>query len=112
MRAAITSVIAVLAVLSACGGASGPPGGSPEPTTSPPPASPSEGEEVTVRGTVQRGVEPGCLLLVTSEREYLLLDTPQLRVGRQYLVRGKTRPSAATTCMQGTPLAVERADPL
>lgn len=111
MRAALASVIAVLAVLSACGGASAPPGGSPQPTTSPP-TSPSEGEEVLVRGTVQRGVEPGCLLLVTPGREYLLLDAPELEVGKQYLVRGKTRPRAATTCMQGTPLAVQRADPL
>ncbi|NIJ13775.1 hypothetical protein FHU38_004119 [Saccharomonospora amisosensis] len=112
MRAAVTLIVAAFALVGACGGEANPPSESGELTTSPPPASPSEGEEVLVRGIVQTGVEPGCLLLITPGREYLLLDAPQVEVGKRYLVRGKLRPGAATTCMQGTPMTVLRADPL
>ncbi|MEV0705010.1 hypothetical protein AB0I53_44825 [Saccharopolyspora sp. NPDC050389] len=66
--------------------------------------------EVTVRGVVRSGVEQGCLVLSTADREYLLVHPPStLRPGVTAVVRGRLEPGMVTTCMQGTPLVVSEA---
>ncbi|MBB5159786.1 hypothetical protein [Saccharopolyspora phatthalungensis] len=63
-----------------------------------------------MRGVVRRGVEPGCLVLGTAERQYLLVNpSPALRPGVTAVVRGRLEPALVTTCMQGTPLVVSEA---
>ncbi|WP_019819132.1 hypothetical protein [Saccharomonospora saliphila] len=123
MREVLPVVAAVAVVLSGCADGPTPPAG-PSPTgTSPtgpsaPPSTPTtdtsaEGTAVTVRGTVARGVEAGCLVLATGQREYLLLRAgPELRPGAEVVVRGRTRPAMPTTCMQGVPLVVEEVEPV
>ncbi|PXY22192.1 hypothetical protein [Prauserella muralis] len=108
--AAATAV--ALPLLAACGDTPptdrmppAPPSVSSTTTPTSPPAKP--GEEITVRGTVASGVEPNCLVLSAGGREYLLLEPePVLKPGVQAVVRGRTHPNQATTCMQGTPLRV------
>ncbi|MFI0462696.1 MULTISPECIES: hypothetical protein [Saccharopolyspora] len=66
--------------------------------------------EVTVRGVVRSGVEQGCLVLATADREYLLVHPPStLRPGVTAVVRGRIETGMVTTCMQGTPLVVSEA---
>lgn len=63
-----------------------------------------------MRGAVRSGVEPGCLVLNTGDREYLLVHPPpELRPGVTAVVRGRIEPGMVTTCMQGTPLVVSEA---
>ncbi|KHF45625.1 hypothetical protein MINT15_08420 [Saccharomonospora viridis] len=64
-----------------------------------------------VHGTVERGVEPNCLVLVTDEQEYLLVNAgPEVRPGARVVVRGTPEPDLVTTCMQGVPLVVDDVD--
>jgi len=60
-------------------------------------------------GTVTAGVEPGCLLL----DGYLLVGGPKdvLRPGARVVVTGEEQPDLMTTCMQGKPFRVQRAQP-
>jgi hypothetical protein len=124
----IAAVFALLAFgLSGCADEYGPDEPS---TTSPPPATtpgqsgpersrppeppsstnPKEGQ-VLVHGTVERGVEPNCLVLVTDEQEYLLVNAgPEIRPGARIVVRGTPEPDLVTTCMQGVPLVVDDVD--
>ncbi|CAM2907134.1 hypothetical protein SAXI111661_07745 [Saccharomonospora xinjiangensis] len=120
MRGIVSGIVVALCasssvVLAACSG--------PDDQGEPPPASPpattpgqsdptrTEGAEVTLRGTVSRGVEPNCLVLTSGGREYLLLEGgPEVRPGAEVVVHGTLRPGMATTCMQGTPLVVDDAD--
>lgn len=78
---------------------------SPELTVSP---SPGFGAPITVTGTVEEGVEAGCLVLRTEERTYLLLGGPRasLRPGESITVEGTTTDALLTTCQQGQPLQV------
>lgn len=64
-------------------------------------------------GTVQAGVEPGCLVLDTGEQSYLLVggDQATLRAGERVVVRGLPKPDLMTTCQQGTPLEVQEVRP-
>ncbi|MER7458335.1 hypothetical protein [Micromonospora sp. NPDC126480] len=75
---------------------------SPGGPTKPPP----EGA-ATLTGTVESGVEPGCLLL----DGYLLIGGPRdvLTAGASVIVTGKIQPDLMTTCQQGTPFMVETA---
>ncbi|NUT51489.1 MAG: copper chaperone PCu(A)C [Saccharothrix sp.] len=79
------------------------------PTGSSPPASPV----TTLRGLVQEGVEPGCLVLNTGTGQFLLLgaDPQVVRAGAEVVVEGVARPGQATTCQQGTPFSVQDARP-
>ncbi len=93
------------------------PGGSPSPGT------PSVGPELptdkipsaaargpmTITGTVAAGVEANCVLL----NGYLLLGGPRdlLRDGAKVTVTGRPQPGLMTTCQQGTPFAVDSAQP-
>ncbi len=74
------------------------------------PAGPSKPPPVgaaTLTGTVQAGVEPGCLLL----DGYLLVGGPRavLTPGASVLVTGKIQPDLVTICQQGIPFLVETA---
>lgn len=113
MRVVVVALLAFSVVgLAACsdsGGPDAPPPGRPSATTPERPETrPTPGAEVTLRGTVTRGVEPNCLVLAAEGREYLLLETgPEVRPGLEVTVRGTVRPDVATTCMQGTPFVVD-----
>jgi hypothetical protein len=74
------------------------PGGSTAPRTG----------EVTVTGGVEAGVEPGCRLLRTTDRLYLLIggDRTRMSAGSRLTVRGQVEPDLMSTCQQGTPLRV------
>lgn len=65
---------------------------------------PTSRGEMTLRGTVEPGVEAGCLLL----EGYLLLGGDQrvLVAGAEVVVEGKPDPGAITTCQQGIPFNV------
>lgn len=70
------------------------------------------GEEITVTGVVQPGVEPNCRVLATEDGDYLLLGSdPALQEGRRVVVTGTKKPETATTCMQGLPLEVKDVRP-
>ncbi len=60
-------------------------------------------------GTVDQGVEPGCLVL----GQYLLIGGSQdlLKPGASVSVTGTVATGMATTCQQGTPLQVEKVEP-
>jgi hypothetical protein len=65
-----------------------------------------ESPQVRVEGTVVEGVEHGCLLLVSSGEEYLLLGA-RPDVGARVEVVGTIDRGAMSTCQQGVPLRVE-----
>jgi hypothetical protein len=84
-----------------------PPPSPPRTGTGPPPAT----GQVTVRGRVEEGVEPGCTVLrADNGTVYLLVgaDTTIAAPGARVEVVGDPRIDMVTTCMQGTPLAVRR----
>ncbi|WP_426563801.1 hypothetical protein ACPPVT_21145 [Angustibacter sp. McL0619] len=92
---------------------SSPPSESPMPSPSysakyPPPAS----GEVTVTGTVEAGVEGGCVILRTDTTLYQLVgQDPAIVAGAKVTVRGRPDPGLITTCQQGTPLHVIEVTP-
>ncbi|SFQ58926.1 hypothetical protein SAMN05421810_11070 [Amycolatopsis arida] len=61
-----------------------------------------------MRGVVQDGVEPGCLILATGTEQYLLLGAggAMAKPGAEVVVTGRVEPDTLTTCQQGVPLAV------
>ena len=91
-------------------------GGSPTtvaPTTSAPTPTTSEVPrdqlKVLVTGTVQEGVEPGCLILDTGKgQRYALLskDKSKLKPGAKVAVVGVRAPGQISYCQQGQPLEV------
>jgi hypothetical protein len=91
-------------------------GGSPTtvaPTTSAPTPTTSEMPrdqiKVLVTGTVQQGVEPGCLILDTGKgQRYVLLsqDTSKLKPGAKVEVVGVRATGQISYCQQGQPLEV------
>jgi hypothetical protein len=64
---------------------------------------------LTLTGTVEAGVERGCLLL----DGYLLLggDRTLIVAGARVTVTGRPEPGTLTTCQQGTPFRVETTEP-
>ncbi|MFI5916595.1 hypothetical protein [Dactylosporangium sp. NPDC051541] len=108
--------------LAGCGSTSSPVTGPPPvvassgaPSLSPAPSSsPGAGSaEVSLRGVVKDGVEPGCVLLATAEQEtYLLVggDKTALRTGTTVTVYGRPEPGLMSTCQQGTPFRVTRVE--
>ena len=105
------ALAAAVASAVACGAQATPGGSAPPVDLASSRAAPGE---ITVIGTVYKGVESGCYLLRTSGRPYLLIGSdPDLRdVGARLIVRGDARPGAPTTCMQGIPLYVTDARPV
>ncbi len=118
----LTLVAGLSLALGGCGG-----GGDddaaddPAPTTSSPTPSPTntgplppdvprdpKAKTVTVSGRVSLGVEPGCTLLESNGRLYLLLGAAAAGVkeGDGVRVTGTTAPDVMTTCQQGLPLQV------
>ncbi|MGH3516504.1 MAG: hypothetical protein ACRDQ7_03635 [Haloechinothrix sp.] len=112
---AVVLVIAATAFVSgaACGERVPPAGpGSPEPTTSAPNPSPPPGAETTLRGTVEAGVEAGCLVLSVNDKVYLLLGgEPRPRPGSRVEVTGQVDTDLMTTCQQGLPFVVTEVRP-
>jgi hypothetical protein len=83
------------------------------PTPSTEPGS-TGGSQVTATGTVQAGVEPGCLLLHADQGTVYLLvggDRRQLRAGGRIQVTGRVVPDLLSTCQQGEPLRVGSVGP-
>jgi len=127
----------MLAVLAACGSGGGgsdedpTPTSSAEPTTSPeateespvpeettPYLDPSLGDTTkpgsatTISGTVEAGVEAGCLVLEYDGTLYGIygnVDTAIVYAGAQVTLQGKVDSGMMTTCQQGTPFVVEDA---
>lgn len=71
---------------------------------------------MTVSGTVVEGVEPSCLILQTSGKDYLLLlpasmDRSKVRPGAKLVVRGRLQPGMMSYCQQGTPFMVSSVSP-
>jgi hypothetical protein len=76
------------------------------PLTSKYPSTPASGE-ITVTGTVEAGVERGCVMLRAGGAVYQLVGKdPAIVMGARVTVRGRPDPGLITTCQQGTPLHV------
>jgi hypothetical protein len=81
----------------------------PAPTGAPATAPPVAGDTVTVRGTVRKGVERGCLLVdATDGKAWLLIGQarPSLRAGARVRVVGQRVETFANTCGEDAALAV------
>ena len=126
MRRLATTVLFVLLGAAAAGcatagsgtGGTGGAGGTVPPSapssTAAPTASPTgSGSSITVDGVVEHGVEPGCLVLRTGSKSYLLLRgdggeaAENVPVAVPVRVRGEVITGIASYCQQGTPLLVD-----
>lgn len=73
---------------------------------------PTESGSITVDGIAERGVEPGCLVLRTGSKSYLLLRSDggeaaeNVPVAVPIRVHGDVITDIASYCQQGTPLLV------
>jgi hypothetical protein len=118
-RLAAAVLFVLLGLATGCAGAgsgsAGRPSGRPptpvSSTTTPAPG-PGESGSITVDGVVERGVEPGCLVLRTGSTSYLLLRSDggeaaeNVPVAVPIRVRGDVITGIASYCQQGTPLLV------
>lgn len=69
---------------------------------------PGRGRTITVRGTVDEGVEAGCLTITAASGTWTLVGaTAGLKPGDTVTVRGTVREDLATTCQQGPALWVD-----
>ena len=111
MRAKVWAVVAAAVLAAGCADAGQDNGPGTPPPSSPTPTSAPGPEETVLRGTVVKGVEPGCLVLSTDEGQYLLLggDQDVLSVGEDVVVEGVPQPGRPTVCQQGTPFTVTEA---
>jgi hypothetical protein len=77
------------------------------PVTTPPAG---KGRFMTIRGTIQPGVEPGCLILSTDNEVFQLVGPPtaNLKAGMTVEVSGAPDKTLVTTCQQGTPFVVTK----
>ena len=77
----------------------------PAPTSAAPPTA---GPTVTVDGVVEKGVEPGCLVLKAGRTSYLLQGAAasSAPVAVPVRVSGQLLQNVASYCQQGTPLEV------
>jgi hypothetical protein len=62
------------------------------------------GKPVTVDGTIEAGVEPGCRVLTAGSTRYLVLGADDAPMGVPVRVEGVLQPGVLSTCQQGTPL--------
>jgi len=61
---------------------------------------------IEATGCVQKGVEAGCLLLITAEgKKYNIFAKPQPAIGTWIRIRG-SRHEGPTICMEGIPVRV------
>jgi hypothetical protein len=81
-------------------------------STSPSPE-PRDQIKVVATGTVQPGVEPGCLILDTGKERYVLLskDKSKLTAGSRVEVTGVRSAGQISYCQQGNPLEVQSVKP-
>lgn len=93
--------------------ASQPPSDAPPSSPGLPTTSPTPGAELTLTGTVEAGVERGCMLLAAEGKKYLLSggDPKVVKVGAKITVRGYADPGRPSFCMQGIPFTVTEAHP-
>lgn len=72
---------------------------------------PVKGVTVTIQGTVEAGVENGCLVLVSGDNVYGLFggDPAVVKAGARVEVTGYEAPDVISFCQQGTPFQVESA---
>lgn len=135
-------LLVVLAACGAGGGGSEDPSETPtsvsptEPTTSPeatateetpvpddttPRLDPSSGDtskpgadaQKTITGTIESGVESGCLVLEHGGTVYGIFgnyDSQVVYAGAEVTLHGKVDPNMMSTCQQGTPFVVEEAE--
>ena len=95
------------------GSPSAPSSTAPSSTAAPTPSPIASGPAITVDGVVERGVEPGCLVLRTGSKSYLLLGgdgseaAEHVPVAVPVRVRGEVITGIASYCQQGTPLLVD-----
>ena len=69
---------------------------------------PGRGRPVTVTGTVDEGVEAGCLTITAAQGTWTLVGaTAGLKPGDMVTVRGTVRDDLSTTCQQGPALWVD-----
>ena len=97
-RAAAAVLLALLAT-----GCADPGSGAP-----PPAPAPATGGSLTVDGVVEKGVEPGCLVLRAGAKSYLLQGAQASGAPLAVPVRVSGDPvdNVASYCQQGTPLQV------
>jgi hypothetical protein len=117
-RAAAALLFALLAAGCANPGSGSGSGGPPPPaptstaptSTLPVPVPPpvTGGPTVTVDGVVEKGVEPGCLVLRAGTKSYLLMGVQASAAPTAVPVRvtGELVTDVASYCQQGTPLQV------
>ncbi|MGH3736522.1 MAG: hypothetical protein ACRDT6_13035 [Micromonosporaceae bacterium] len=97
--------------------ASAPPSESPSSTPGPSlspqpdPSKPGKGGTVELRGTVESGVEHGCLIMTVGGKTYTLVggDREVVKAGADVVVRGVEDPDIMTICQQGVPFRVTEA---
>ena len=74
---------------------------------------PGSTSEMTITGTVQSGVESGCLILEyegTVHGIYGSYDSSIVYAGAEVTLRGAVDEGMMTTCQQGTPFVVSEAE--
>lgn len=75
---------------------------------------PGSGSATTITGTVQSGVESGCLILEFEGTVYGIFgsyDSSVVYAGAEVRLHGAVERDMMTTCQQGTPFVVEDAEP-
>jgi hypothetical protein len=112
MRRAAAAVLLALLAAGCAGTGSGsaaPPPPTNPPTSAAPTAAPTTGGgRVTVDGVIERGVEPGCMVLRTGTKSYLLqgAQASSAPVAVPVRVTGELVENVASYCQQGVPLQV------
>ncbi len=82
------------------------------------PAKAEAAREITVRGHLQRTVEPGGWLIVAGEQKYLILNAQKFqreswfKEAVEVEATGEPKPDVVTTQMEGTPFEVRSMRPL
>ena len=124
-RALSALLVAVAALLAACGNVTVQPGSGStgRPTAGAPSTSPSHPrggsfhpgptgipvgspKAVTIDGIIEAGVEPGCKVLTAGNTHFLILGGGDVPMGVPVRVEGTLQPGVLSTCQQGTPLRV------
>jgi hypothetical protein len=74
---------------------------------------PKSGAEMTISGTVESGVESGCLVMTYKNEVYGIFgdfDKDVVKPGAKVKLHGHLEPDMMSFCMQGTPFVVEEAE--